>query len=246
MLRRAALAGLTCCSILATQGLEAADAEPLPLLQTLLPRIGVLGGLYSIDSDRRGSSSGDTYGFQTGLRYGADGLIGRAKVFADLSLERSSNRAATTTAFNRTDLMTWAGTSIGRLSPFVGYRMGFQSQSENHSGLFATGLLEDDFFREGGPLIGVFSPIWNGEKLSAAATFFYNRTNVDYGAFELGRRDETQNIYSLSVTLSAKASPQSLFLIRFQRFGLSANDGEPGYDETYLHLIYQRRWTYLL
>lgn len=94
-------------------------------------------------------------------------------------------------------------------------------------------------------MIGVFSPIWTGE-VSAAVTAFFNRTNVEYGEFELGRRDEKQNVYSVTLTLSNKASPQNLFLIRYQRFGLSANAGEPEYDEDYLHLIYQHRWTRIL
>lgn len=237
-------ASLLTVALISVSGVVAAQQKAASIQQGLAPRLGVLGGLYSIDSDRNGRNSGESYGFQAGARYVARGLIGSRDVFADFSLERSANRAAISTAFARTDLTAYAGSTVLGVSPFVGYRMGFQSQSEGHSGLFATGLLEDNFFREGGPLVGAFGQIYKSEKLSAVAFAFINRTTVEYGEFELGRRDEKQNVYSLTFTLTPQQSPDNVYLIRYQRFGLSARNGEPGYDEDYLHLIYQRRWTF--
>lgn len=262
------LAGATIFLALASgiQGTGAAEestSSPAPALSVVNYRLGVLGGIYDFDpSEVLRASRGDSYGLQAGVRYTTRSLIDGVTLFADASLERVSNRgeplAGISANFNRTDLVLLVGAPVAkRLTPFLGYRLAWQNGQgtltnangpAGSSSIFDSGLFDDDLYREAGPLGGLSVQVWENASIATSLTVAYNETEVEYGKLSSFLSDDDQSITSFTLALTPVGS-KNQFLLRWQRFELDRSStnreefAQVDYEEDYIHLIVQRRWT---
>ena len=194
-------------------------------------RVGGLGGVYDAEAELSGTSgSGSTdstepsFGLLTGYTMALE------SIFFDLGLEyQTVNGDGDSADFDRTDVLLSVGTFLPRdFSVSAGYRFGWQGD----------GFLDDDFYRETGPFVGVgfpTFPVFADWEMSTSAA-------VNFTELDLPGVSQDIDFFGLSgrAAVSKPGLPHT-FGLRVQRFNGDVREGGTKLEltETYAHLFYQ-------
>lgn len=194
-------------------------------------RVGVMGGVYDAEaqlSSATGSGSSDSTEPSYGLLGGY--TVAWDSTFFDIGVEYQTVDGDSDSAdFDRTDVLISLGTFLPKDFSFsYGYRFGWQGD----------GVLDDDFYQETGPFVGLGLPSF------AIVGDWTVNTSVAVNFTELDLPGVEQDVDFFGVSGRAAISKPGLphsFGLRVQRFDGDVRESGVKLEltETYGHLFYQ-------